>query len=186
MFLKVVNTLTSKSLFKIKYALDNEKSIIWVFGSLGIIKILVKFKNFYFNNSLLVSFIKNVSFYNLKKTIGCYISQAKLVNNIFFNINRGYTCFIRIKGVGYKVDFVNSDTLSVSLGYSHNITVIIPYFIKIVILKKRIIVWSYNLCRLQQFCYILYSLKKKDVYNGKGIIQPHLQKKLKIGKISRV
>ena len=97
MFLKVVNTLTNKSLFKIKYALDNEKSIIWVFGSLGIIKILVKFKNFYFNNSLLVSFIKNVSFYNLKKTIGCYISQAKLVNNIFFNINRGYTCFIRIK-----------------------------------------------------------------------------------------
>jgi hypothetical protein len=33
---------------------------------------------------------------------------------------------------------------------------------------------------------MLRFLKKKDPYNGKGVIQPHLQKKLKVGKISRV
>lgn len=40
--------------------------------------------------------------------------------------------------------------------------------------------------RLQQFCSVLIGLRKRDPYNGKGILQPHLQKKLKIGKVSRI
>lgn len=168
------------------YLPGNEKSVIWTFGSFGIIKTLVNYKNFFISNSVLVSFIRLKTFFLIKKMLGLLLSQAKLINNVLFNINRGYTCYVRIKGIGYKLDFLDSNTLSINLGYSHLLNIKIPYFLRIVILKKRIILWSYNICRLQQFCYLLYSLKNKDVYNGKGIIQPHLQKKLKIGKISRV
>lgn len=85
-------------------------------------------------------FIKVSNFYNLKKVLGCLISHSKLINNVFFNINRGYTCYVRIKGVGYKMDFINSDVLSINLGFSHILKVCIPYYIKIIILKKRVII----------------------------------------------
>jgi len=76
------------------------------------------------------------SFFMIKKMLGLLLSQSKLINNILFNINRGYTCYVRVKGIGYKLEFLNLNTLSVNLGYSHLLNIKIPYFLKVAILKK--------------------------------------------------
>jgi ribosomal protein L6P/L9E len=122
----------------------------------------------------------------LRKKISYCESVSHLIKFSFINPNKGYICYLRVKGVGYKLEFKNSDTLLATLGHSHKISIKIPTYLKVCILKKRVILWSYSLVKLQQFCYILTELKRKDPYNGKGLLQPHLQKKLKIGKISRV
>jgi len=186
MYKSIAITLPKNILIKIKYLTSN-KFLIWFFGPLGIIKTVINKVDFIIDYyRLLVLVFKKSSIYYIKNKTSYCESVAHLFKFSLFNNNKGYTCFMRLKGVGYKIEQKKSDSLLISLGYSHKLNIQIPSFIKVCILKKRTILWSYSLSRLQQFCFILTKLKTKDPYNGKGIFQPHLYKKLKIGKVSRV
>jgi len=184
--LKSSSMIIPKSvLIKIKYIGKNNFQL-WIFGPLSIVKLTLAKINSFLNYYRLL--IVNFNFLHslTRKKMAYSESVAHLLKFSFINTNKSYMCYMRIKGVGYKIEQKLAGLLVVTLGYSHKINIKIPQYIKICILKKRTIIWSYSLVKLQKFCFMLTSLRRRDPYNGKGIVQPHLQKKLKIGKISRV
>jgi len=186
MFKTTTVVIPKNILIKIKHLRSNE-FLIWLFGPLCTVKVVIS-KVFalstYYGLLLLIFDISSSRSFN-KKTAYCE-SVAHLLKFGFINNSRSYVCYLRIKGVGYKMEHKSSNILSIVLGYSHKLNIKIPTYIKVCILKKRVVLWSYSLMRLQQFCSVLIGLRKRDPYNGKGILQPHLQKKLKIGKVSRI
>jgi len=186
MLKSIAIVLPKNVLVKMKYMGDN-RTMVWLFGPMGGIKnIICKVSIFVNYYKLLILFFRAWDMYHVKKKIAYCESVARKLKVDFINSTKSYLCYMRIRGVGYKLEVQNSNSLVITIGYSHKISIKIPLFIKICILKKRTIIWSYSLMHLQQFCYMLSSLRSKDPYNGKGIVQPHLQKKLKIGKISRI
>jgi len=157
--------------------------LIWLFGPLGTLKINFN-TSYIFDRQKLIIFFFDYPLINYKKKNSLIASTSNTFHTAILNLTRGYRTFVRIRGVGYRLELL-ANNLVAHLGFSHPIIIKIPIYIKICILKKRIVLWSYSFCKLQQFCYKLYLLKGKDVYTGKGILQPHLQKKLKIGKLTR-
>jgi ribosomal protein L6P/L9E len=107
---------------------------------LGVIKVNIKAVNlinfyrlsvFYFDETL-VNLIKNKISY--LTSVGDFIKKG------IINICKGYSCYVRIKGVGYKIEQKVSNYLTITIGYSHKVNIKLPNFIKIHILKKRIII----------------------------------------------
>jgi len=173
-------------LFKIKH-LAKDYVLILIFGPLGFFRTIIKTFCFIVScNNIYVNYFHKNLLNNLKNSLS-YSSSVSYLNKLsVLHLFRGYRAIIRVIGVGYKIDLVKSNKLVIALGYSHKLNIQLPHFIKIHIMKKRTLLWSYSLKCLQEFCTYLFKLKKRDVYNGKGIIQPRFQKKLKIGKISRI
>lgn len=187
MFYKTTSLIIPKNiLIKIKY-LGLNNFIIRFFGPLSVIKLKIvavsSLVRYY--DLLLITFCRSKGDI-LRKEIAYYESVAHILKFSFINVIKSYSCFMRIKGVGFKLEHVKANIVQATLGFSHKIIINIPNFIRLCVLKKRIVIWSYSLMKLQQFCFFLTRLREKDSYNGKGIFQPHLQKRLKIGKISRI
>jgi ribosomal protein L6P/L9E len=186
MILKSSTAMVSKNiLIKIR-SLGSNNFLLWLFGPLGAIKIFLQSTSLVvLSDHVLILLIELIND-SLSKRIAYSEGLAHLIRSGSFNLSKGYVLYMKTKGVGYKLEYFNSRTLSITLGYSHKINLTIPFYIKVCILKKRIMLWSHTLTKLQQFCHVLSYLRKKDPYNAKGIFQPHLQRKLKIGKISRI
>ena len=184
--LKSTSVIVSRNvLIKIK-SIDSNTHLIWFFGPIGVTKLeLAKVPFLLMHYRLLILVFSLRALLNKKTSAYCE-SVGHLIKATHINTSKSYVNYMRVKGVGYKLEQKNPKQLIIVLGYSHKILMDIPSYIKICILKKRIIIWSYSLEKLQKFCCYLTNLRKRDPYNGKGILQPHLQRKLKVGKISRI
>lgn len=87
---------------------------------------------------------------------------------------------IRIKGLGYKILREEND-LILNLGYSKPIKTGIPTQISNIIIKKSIVVLeSLDKVFLGNFASLLFSLKKRDIYKGKGLSLEYSNSKLKV------
>ena len=87
---------------------------------------------------------------------------------------------IRIKGLGYKILREEND-LILNLGYSKPIKTGIPTQISNIIIKKSIVVLeSLDKVFLGNFASLLFSLKKRDIYKGKGLSLEYSSSKLKV------
>jgi ribosomal protein L6P/L9E len=138
--LKSSSMIIPKSiLIKIKYVGRNNYKI-WLFGPMATVKVtlgkIASLLSYY--RLLIINF--NFSEDTLKNKMAYCESVAHLLKFAFINVNKSYMCYIRVKGVGYKIERSFSNALTVNLGYSHKINVKIPSYIKICVLKKRTIV----------------------------------------------
>jgi len=62
--------------------------------------------------------------------------NSSVIHTSILNLVKGYSCFVRLRGVGYKIEVLNGGLLCITLGYSHNIVLKTSFFIKIIVLKK--------------------------------------------------
>lgn len=79
---------------------------------------------------------------------------------------------ILLKGLGLKA-FLSSDlkSLELKLGFSHVVKLVIPEkkILSVRIFKNLISASSFNILALSNFLYKIRSLKKPNIYKGKGV-----------------
>jgi len=109
---------------------------------------------------------------------------------MIFGVNEGYYKGLELVGVGFKATLIKKNILELNIGYSHNIMFIIPDCLNISLTiekGKNTIINLYSIYKdiLGNIAYKIRSLRKPDVYKGKGI--KYLNEKLykKIGKSNK-
>jgi len=82
----------------------------------------------------------------------------------------GYKKYLLVRGVGYKI-IQKKRYLTLQIGYSHKINIVIPSDIKIKLNRKAIGIkfQNYNDAFLYGLLSTIRNYKKADVYKGKGI-----------------
>ncbi len=96
-----------------------------------------------------------------------------LINNMVVGVSEGYKKELELVGVGYRV--TNTDQLlDFSLGYTHNIYMMLPPEVKVETKMERnkaplIILESADKQLIGQVCAKIRSFRKPEPYKGKGI-----------------
>jgi large subunit ribosomal protein L6 len=96
-----------------------------------------------------------------------------LINNMVLGVSEGYKKELELVGVGYRV--VNTgNLLDFSLGYTHNIYMMLPPEIKVETKSERnknplVILESADKQLIGQVCAKIRSFRKVEPYKGKGI-----------------
>ena len=107
---------------------------------------------------------------NLRALHGLY---RALINNMVVGVSEGYKKELELVGVGYRV--TNSgQLLDLSLGYTHNIYMLLPKEVKIETKSERnknplITLESADKQLLGQICAKIRSFRMPEPYKGKGI-----------------
>ncbi len=97
-----------------------------------------------------------------------------LINNMVVGVSDGYEIRQELVGVGYKVD-VNGQIVSFSLGYSHEIQIMLPPEVKPEAQEVRkgqnpvLILRSIDKQLIGEVAAKIRSLRKPEPYKGKGI-----------------
>lgn len=96
-----------------------------------------------------------------------------LINNMVIGVSEGYKKEMELIGVGYRVTNTGQ-LLDFSLGYTHNIFMMLPPEIKVETKMERnkaplIILESADKQLIGQICAKIRSFRKPEPYKGKGI-----------------
>jgi large subunit ribosomal protein L6 len=96
-----------------------------------------------------------------------------LINNMVTGVSKGFTIQQELVGVGYKAES-KGQILELSLGYSHDIQILIPEEIKVEAKTEKrsnpvITLTSADKQLLGQVAAKIRSLRKPEPYKGKGI-----------------
>ncbi len=89
--------------------------------------------------------------------------------NMVSGVNKPYEKKLLIEGIGFKAE-VKADKIVMNLGFSHQVTVLIPKDLKVVIEKNIITVSGIDKEKVGQFVANVRALKKPEPYKGKGIM----------------
>lgn len=107
---------------------------------------------------------------NYRALHGLYRS---LINNMVIGVSEGYKKELELVGVGYRVSNAGQ-LLDFSLGYTHNIYMMLPKEIKVETKSERnknplVILESADKQLIGQVCAKIRSFRKPEPYKGKGI-----------------
>lgn len=96
-----------------------------------------------------------------------------LVNNAIIGVSEGYTKDLELVGVGYKATN-QGNVIDLSLGYSHNIMVVVPNELKVTTTMEKgknpiIKLEGIDKQLIGLVCAKIKSLRKTEPYKGKGI-----------------
>ena len=96
-----------------------------------------------------------------------------LINNMVTGVSEGYKAQLELVGVGYRVSNTGQ-LVELSLGYTHNIYLLLPDEVKVETKTERnksplIILESPDKQLLGQVCAKIRSFRKPEPYKGKGI-----------------
>ena len=110
-----------------------------------------------------------------------------LIHNMVLGVSHGYTIKQEFVGVGYRVD-VKGQVIEMSLGYSHDIHLLLPIEVKAVaeVVKKGanpvLTLTSFDKQLIGMVAAKIRSLRKPEPYKGKGIKFVGEQLRRKAGK----
>ena len=104
------------------------------------------------------------------------------ISNMVSGVKNGFSKTLEINGVGYRAS-VSDATLTLQLGYSHDIKLAIPTDIEVKCSKPtEIIVQGIDKQRVGQFAAEIRKLRKPEPYKGKGVKYQDEQIRRKEGK----
>lgn len=105
-----------------------------------------------------------------------------LINNMVVGVSSGYTRVLEVSGVGYRAD-VRSDTLHLSLGYSHPIEFKLPKGVQALVDKQnRITLSGIDKELLGLTAAKIRAFRRCEPYKGKGIRYADEVVRRKVGK----
>ena len=109
-----------------------------------------------------------------------------LINNMVVGVSKGYEIKQELVGVGFKAD-VQGNILQMSLGYSHDIWIMLPAEVQATAVTERksnpiITLKSIDKQLIGQVAAKIRSLRKPEPYKGKGIKFVGEQLRRKAGK----
>ena len=157
-----------------------ENYILFLKTSLGILSLtFIDYVYFFIKkNKLLISINKKK---NKKSILNLYIKLIKLKIK---GVLQGFKINLILKGVGFKA-FIENNKLILKLGFSHNITILIPENIKIINNTNILIFNSIDYIFLNQFVHMIKNYKKPEPYKGKGLLLKNEKILQKEGKKSK-
>ncbi|NLT02979.1 MAG: 50S ribosomal protein L6 [Bacteroidales bacterium] len=96
-----------------------------------------------------------------------------LINNMVIGVSQGYRKELELVGVGFRAAN-NGQILDLSLGYTHNILLVLPQEIKVETKSERnknplVILESCDKQLIGQVCAKIRSMRKPEPYKGKGV-----------------
>lgn len=96
-----------------------------------------------------------------------------LLANMVKGVTEGYVSKLELVGVGYKAA-AQGQNLDISVGYSHNIIIVIPKEVKVSTVTEKganpiITLESHDKELLGAVCAKIRSMRKPEPYKGKGI-----------------
>jgi large subunit ribosomal protein L6 len=91
-----------------------------------------------------------------------------LIQNLMDGVTKGYEKKLEVNGVGFKVA-TTPGKLTMALGFSHPVEVIIPKDLTATVEKNLITISGPDKQRVGQFAAEIRELKKPEPYKGKGI-----------------
>jgi large subunit ribosomal protein L6 len=104
-----------------------------------------------------------------KRARALWGTTRALVSNMVAGVSKGFAVNLEINGVGYRAA-VQGKTLTLQLGYSHEVQFPIPEDVKIVCEKPTSIAISgADKQRVGQVAAVIRSFRKPEPYKGKGI-----------------
>lgn len=118
--------------------------------------------------------------YNNKLFLNLYTSLSK---SYIKGVVQGFKTKIHLKGLGYKFG-LDTNTLILKIGFSHDIIINIPKSIKLLLSKKstHLTLIGSDYQKLTQFTHFIRQFKKPEPYKGKGIFLKNEEIKKKEGK----
>jgi ribosomal protein L6P/L9E len=106
-----------------------------------------------------------------------------LVNfkNSLSGVSFGFFTLLKLKGVGFRA-WVDADKLVLVVGFSHYLLYKIPVDVLLKAKKSKILIFGVDKNRVSEVAAEIQSLRKPDVYKGKGIQYMDRNLILKVGK----
>ncbi|OPZ99355.1 MAG: 50S ribosomal protein L6 [Bacteroidetes bacterium ADurb.Bin408] len=110
----------------------------------------------------------------LKKHKAMHGLYRALIANMITGVSNGYTIEQELVGVGYKATNTSKNQLELTLGYSHNIIMILPQEVNVETITERgknprIILKSIDKQLIGMVASKIRSLRAPEPYKGKGI-----------------
>lgn len=103
-----------------------------------------------------------------KKQMAVWGLYRNLIKNMVLGVEQGFSKQLEITGVGFKAAVVK-DTLTLNVGYSHQVDFKIPAGIEITVNKNIINVAGADKQMVGQVAAEIRAIKKPEPYKGKGI-----------------
>jgi len=111
-------------------------------------------------------------------------STHSLIKQIILGLSGGYRKQLILVGVGYRAS-IEKKILILKLGYSHNISIVIPPSLRIKCIKPtKISIFGNSSQEVNQMAANIRSYKLPEPYKGKGILYQHEKVTKKEGKRS--
>ena len=104
-----------------------------------------------------------------------------LLNNMVVGVSKGFTRVLEINGVGYRAD-AKPGVLTLALGYSHPIEVMLPKGIEAKVEKNRIELSGIDKEAVGQLAAVVRGQRPPEPYKGKGIKYVEEEIRRKVGK----
>ena len=113
-------------------------------------------------------------------------TTRNIIANMVTGTSTGYQRVLEINGVGYRAQ-VQGQKISFSLGYSHPVEYSLPDGISAEVDKKQTILTLQGIDKqlIGQVAANIRSLRKPNVYKGKGIKYAEERIKMKVGKAGK-
>lgn len=143
---------------------------------------IVSFKKRYLFLSLnCIYLIKNKKY--LKNIVSSYFTLKKKIVEILFGLTKVFVLSVFLLGLGFKCEQEKNNML-LKLGYSHNIKIKIPNYMKIFLPKENIVLIKSSIKeKLNSFLKLIQNKKFPDLYKNKGfIIKGEILRKKKLKK----
>lgn len=98
-----------------------------------------------------------------------YNAIIGLIKNKIYGVSQGFLLYLRIVGIGYRC-FLTNQTLTLKVGYSHDVKFRIPESIRIFLLEPTLIcLFGIDKNQVTQLAAQIRQIKPPSPYKGKGI-----------------
>lgn len=123
-----------------------------------------------------------------KRKLGLFLNSYSFYNwldNYSTSLNNGYRIEFVLNSTSYKADRFSirkSRVLSLDLGFSHTVNLILPKNVYVLIEKRKLMIFSYDYWWITNFCNFFQNLRYPNSYTSKGILLKGQSFVLKPGK----
>jgi large subunit ribosomal protein L6 len=108
-----------------------------------------------------------------------------LINNMVIGVLNRFTIILELKGVGYRCQ-INNDLITLNLGYSHNIEILISNKIDVTVENNTsIYISGIDKEQIGLFASKIRGFRPPEPYNGKGVMYKNEVIRRKIGKVGK-
>lgn len=120
------------------------------------------------DNQIIVSVQEQISKKRALRAKALWGLTRSLISNMVQGVSQGYEKKLEIEGTGYRAN-VEGDSLNLSLGFSHPVTLLIPQGLSCEVQKNVIIVSGANKQQVGEFAAQIRRKRPVEPYKGKGI-----------------
>lgn len=127
-----------------------------------------------------------LTFFVKKNVLSPWVNFKSFLKNALEGVNFFFSTKLSLVGVGFRAwsKIINKNPyLILKVGFSNDLKVSVPEYVTVCCLKPTVLlIRGLQKKQVNQFCSIIRSLKKPDVYKGKGIQYINEKIRYKAGK----